>query len=278
MARLSTGLGKASTRALVRRRADRRLARSCHRPDHFYGVRILADPIFFARIGVRIPLVATIGPRRLTTPALAVKELPPIDLILLSHAHFDHFDLRSLHRFGRKTQVITAARTRDLLRFTRLRQITELTWNESREIAFAAGPLKVTAFKVKHWGARMHFDHDRGYNGYVLERSGHRVLFGGDSAFTPDFAAQQRERPVDLAIVAIGCYDPWIANHATPEEAIHTAAMTGARFIMPVHHQTFRLSFEPLTEPIERFVAALQETPEKIALRQIAETFVLPRD
>src|SRR5207302_1876133 len=81
---------------------------------------------------------------------------------------------------------------------------------------------------------------------------------------------------VDLAIMSIGAYNPWIHSHCTPEQAIDMANAAGARFIMPVHHQTFRLSFEPFREPIERFVAALGNTPERIALREIGETFVLP--
>jgi L-ascorbate metabolism protein UlaG (beta-lactamase superfamily) len=74
----------------------------------------------------------------------------------------------------------------------------------------------------------------------------------------------------------IGAYNPWIHSHCTPEQAVQMADEAGARFIMPVHHQTFRLSAEGLYEPIERFQAALHKTPERIALCEIGETFVLP--
>ena len=76
--------------------------------------------------------------------------------------------------------------------------------------------------------------------------------------------------------MSIGAYNPWIRSHSTPEQAIEMANTAGARFIMPVHHQTFRLSFEPMREPIERFEDALSKTPERIALCEIGETFVLP--
>ena len=76
--------------------------------------------------------------------------------------------------------------------------------------------------------------------------------------------------------MSIGAYNPWIRSHRTPEQAIEMANAAGARFIMPVHHQTFRLSFEPLGEPIERFKGALQGAPERIALCDIGQTFVLP--
>ena len=77
-------------------------------------------------------------------------------------------------------------------------------------------------------------------------------------------------------VVPIGAYNPWIASHCNPEEAVEMAEQARARFVVPVHHQTFRLSFEPFREPIERFEAALGKTPERIALREIGETFVLP--
>ena len=245
---------------------------------NFFGVKVVTDPVLFPRIGIRLPGF-TIGPKRLTAPALKFRELPRIDLIVLSHAHFDHFDLRSLHHFDENTCVITAPNTADLLRWTRLRAITELRWGETKVLNIAsqtAGDIAISAFQVKHWGARKQRDTYRGYNGYVIERNGRRILFGGDTAMTNTFAPLRQDGEIDLAIMSIGAYNPWIHSHCTPEQAVEMATAAGARFIMPVHHQTFRLSFEPLREPTERFQAALKETPERIALREIGETFVLP--
>src|SRR5207237_1352245 len=95
---------------------------------NFFGTKILTDPVLFPRIGIRLPGL-TIGPKRLTAPALEFHELPKVDVVLLSHAHFDHFDLRTLHGFHEETSVITASNTRDLLRWTLLRDITELRWD-----------------------------------------------------------------------------------------------------------------------------------------------------
>jgi L-ascorbate metabolism protein UlaG (beta-lactamase superfamily) len=243
---------------------------------NFFGIKVLTDPVLFPRIGIRLPGF-TIGPKRLTAPALEFHELPKIDVVLLSHAHFDHFDLRTLHCFDENTSVITAPETRDLLRWTRLRNITELRWRERKSLKTAAGDVNILAFPVKHWGARKQRDVHRGYNGYLLERNGRRIVFAGDTALTNSFAELRQDGRIDLAIMSIGAYNPWIRSHCTPEQAIEMANAAGAQFIMPVHYQTFRLSFEPLREPIERFQAALQNAPERIALREIGETFVLPQ-
>lgn len=243
---------------------------------NFFGINILTDPALFPNIGIRIPFLFTIGPKRLTAPALTVGELPKIDLVLLSHAHFDHIDWRTLSRFEQSTKVVTAARTRDLLNWTRLHDVTELHWNERESIHTGGGTINITAVPVKHWGARMQHDDYRGYNAYLIERNDRRVLFVGDTAFTETFAELRALGPIDLAIVSIGAYNPWIRSHANPEQAVQMANDAGARFIMPVHHQTFRLSFEPFREPLERFEAALRDQPKRIALREIGETFVLP--
>ena len=242
---------------------------------NFFGVTILTDPVLFPRVGIRLPGI-TVGPKRLTTPALKFDELPQIDLILLSHAHFDHLDLRTLGCFNESTSVITARATSDLLKRTRFSEITELDWGESKSLSAAMGEMVITAFPVKHWGARTQHDTHRGYNGYLIERKERRIIFAGDTAMTDSFAELRRHGPIDVAIVPISAYNPWIQSHSTPEQAVQMANAAGAGFIVPVHHQTFRLSLEPFREPIERFQVALSATPKRLALREIGETFVLP--
>ena len=218
----------------------------------------------------------TIGPKRLTAPALTFDELPKVDVVLLSHAHFDHFDRRTLRCFTESTTVFTARATADLLRATRFSHALELDWRQKKILTTAAGEIVITSFPVKHWGARMQRDTHRGYNGYLLERAGRRILFAGDTAMTGNFATLRQQGPIDIAIMSIGAYNPWIQSHCTPEQAVEMANAAGARFIVPVHHQTFRLSFEPWCEPIQRFEAALKMNPERVALREIGQTFVLP--
>lgn len=236
------------------------------------GFTILTDPVFSARVGVSIgPL--TVGVKRLVDVALPVELLPPIDLILLSHAHMDHFDLPSLRALeDAKTHVVTAANTSDLLRARRYAQVRELRWRESVHI----GPAKVTAFQVQHWGARMRSDTYRGYNGYVIEIGNRRLLFGGDTAYTDSFKTVRTSQPVDLAIMPVGAYNPWIHVHCNPEQAVAMANHAGAEYILPVHHQTFQLSREPKLEPVERALAAVGAATERIALRSIGQEFQLP--
>jgi L-ascorbate metabolism protein UlaG (beta-lactamase superfamily) len=158
-----------------------------------------------------------------------------------------------------------------LLRVRRYAQVQEVRWNESVSV----GPAKIKAFEVAHWGARMRSDTYRGYNGYVLEIGSRRIVFGGDTAYTDAFKRVRTSQSVDLAIMPIGAYDPWIRVHCNPEQAVQMATHAGAEFILPVHHQTFQLSREPKLEPIERALAAVGSASERICLRSIGQEFHL---
>jgi len=243
---------------------------------NFYGVRILTDPVFGARIGVSLGL-GTVGPKRYIDPALSFSELPPIDVVLLSHAHMDHFDLPTLGRFAPNIFTVTANITRELLAGTRLKQVTELGWGDRTTFRNGKGELEVEAVEVKHWGQRWPSEVARGYNGYILRREGRALLFGGDTALTPRLGELRSRGPFAAAIMPIGAYRPWIWNHCTPEEAVRMADAAGADYVVPVHHQTFALSEEPLLEPIQRLEAALAREPERLAWRQVGETWVCPK-
>jgi L-ascorbate metabolism protein UlaG (beta-lactamase superfamily) len=243
---------------------------------NFYGIRILTDPALGDRVGVSLGL-GTVGPKRYIAPALRLKDLPPIDVLLLSHAHMDHLDLPTLRHLPHSTFTVSANITGDLLANARLRQFSELKWNDRATFRNPKGELQIQAIQVKHWGQRWPSELDRGYNGYVLRREGKAILFGGDTARTPLFAAHRALGPFDAAIMPIGAYRPWIRNHCAPEEALEMANAAGARYVVPIHHQTFRLSDEPMDEPIQRLEAALQHEPERLALSRIGETFILPK-
>lgn len=241
----------------------------------FLGVNILTDPVLGSRIGLRMGFF-TLGPKRYIAPALRADELPRIDLVLLTHAHMDHTDLWTLRHLDKKAVVVTARGTADLPRSCHFKKIIELGWDETVEIETAAGALRVTAFRVNHWGARMHHDTHRSYNAYLLERDSRRVCVAGDTAFTKVFKRLRAQGAIDLITMPIAAYDPWIRAHCTPEQAIEMADMAGAKYIMPIHHETFKLSWEPMSEPIARFKAALAHELSRVALTSVGETFVVP--
>lgn len=235
------------------------------------GFTLITDPVFSDKAGIHLGPV-TLGVKRLVGAPLGVPELPRPDLVLLSHAHMDHFDKRSLRALEYlRTSVVTAHRTTDLLRPANYRKVHELHWGESVQV----GPARIRAFEVNHWGARVRTDTYRGYNGYEIECNGRRLLFAGDTADTDLFRSLKSSRRYDLAIMPIGAYNPWIHFHCTPEQAWRMGEDAGAEFLMPVHHKTFVLSSEPLSEPIQRFYAAAGPYPDRVALDSIGQEFHL---
>jgi L-ascorbate metabolism protein UlaG (beta-lactamase superfamily) len=240
------------------------------------GVRILTDPVFSTRVGPGVTPVV-LGPKRYVRPALRPTEFAPPHVIVLSHAHFDHFDVASLRKFSRDTLIVTARATGDLLRRMRFKHIHELGWGEHVTLTTPAGPLRVTALEVQHWGARMIRDVQRGYNGYLFERENAKVCFAGDTAYTTAFRRlRHRTHQLDLIIMPIGAYNPWIRAHCSPEEAVEMANQAGARHFVPIHHETFKLSHEPMHEPADRLREALAREPERLLAVSVGETFAVP--
>jgi L-ascorbate metabolism protein UlaG (beta-lactamase superfamily) len=230
-----------------------------------FGTWLITDPALANRIGIRVGGL-TLGPRRLTPPALTTGDLPRLDLILISHAHMDHLDFGTLNRLPRTTRVITHRGVGNLLR--RFRNVNEIGWGET----LGHHGLRVEGVGARHWGARTIHDRERGFGGFLLEKSGKRVLYAGDTAYT-DLYRAYADRGIDLAILPIGAYDPWIANHASPEEAWRMGREMGARHLLAVHHSTFRLSREPMQEPMQRLVKAAGSEHWRIVARDIGETW-----
>jgi L-ascorbate metabolism protein UlaG (beta-lactamase superfamily) len=237
------------------------------------GLNILTDPVFSSRIGFGFGPI-TAGPKRLIAPALTLDELPPIDLVLLSHAHFDHLDRPTLYRLGQQCKnaaVITSENNADLVTDLNFASVSELKWGQLSN----AKDIDITAVQVKHWGARTITDKHRGYCGFLIESKNRRILFAGDTAYQEHFkflSAQHGNRsPLDAIIIGIGAYDPWIWNHVNPEQAWELAHHAGAKAIIPVHHRTFRQSREPLAEPMERLLAAAGSETDRVVIREIGQ-------
>ena len=231
------------------------------------GRTILTDPVLSTRVGIGLGLM-TGGPRRLIAPAISLRELPPIDLILISHAHFDHLDRPTLARLPKRIPVVAAHHTGDLISDLGFRHVKELRWGESTR----AGGLMITAREVRHWGARTFYDRHRGFNAYLIESSRHHVLYGGDTAYHEGFTDLPK---VDLAILGIGAYDPYVAAHATPEQAWRMGDHCRADRILPIHHSTFRLSHEPTGEPIQRMLTAAGRDADRIVAREVGHQWAL---
>ena len=230
---------------------------------------VLTDPVLGRRVGIAVG-PAQIGVRRLTAPALKVRELPPIDLVLISHAHFDHLDVPTLRRLPRSAVVAAAPNLGDLL--TRFHDVRELRWGELTRVR----DIDIEATPARHWGARLLRDTHRGWGGFLLTVRGKRILFAGDTAHTDLLRPLADSGPVDLAIMPIGAYNPWIANHCSPEEAWEMAMQLGAAAFAPVHHSTFRLSREPMGEPLARLLAAAGNASSRIVCAALGETWTMP--
>jgi len=247
---------------------------------NFFGVKFITDPVFSNRIGLNVAGLFTVGPRRLVHPALEIEALPELDFILLSHAHMDHCDIPSLDRFRRTTPLIIAANTYDVIETLDFQTVYMLDWGKWTEVA----GVHIEALEVKHFGWRYPWEQDRSrgnwngrsFNAYVLTRNGRSIVFGGDTAYHEKFAAlKRRSNPIDLAIMPIGAYDPWIMNHANPEQALAMADHMGAYHVMPIHWRTFIQSEEPTMEPISRMHAAASAAPDRIVLDAVGQTWAL---
>lgn len=223
------------------------------------GCALLTDPHFSRRAS---PCQA-IGPRRRLPPAMALGDLPPLDLVLISHNHYDHLDrltLRRLARLGPPRLTVAPPGLGGKLRHWGLTECTELGWWEEREV----GSLRVRAVPVKHSSSRWGLDRNRtGWNGYLVEAEDLRFLFAGDTAYSGDFRTiRERSGRIDLAALPIGAYQPrWFMRHvhASPEEAVQIHLDLGAKRSVAMHWGTFPLTDEPMDEPPRRLRRALGE-------------------
>jgi len=185
--------------------------------------------------------------KRIKRSGLKLEHLPPIDLVLLTHAHFDHFHKPTLRRLPRTKIGILPWGVGDLARNLGFERLIELDWWES----FSNVDWKVTLTPSKHWGARTLRDSHRGYGGFVLEHQGRRIYHAGDSAYFHGFKELGRRLPPEIALLPIGAYHPesFRRVHMGPDEAVKAFKDLGARWLVPMHYGTFRLAFEDMDEP-----------------------------
>ena len=216
------------------------------------GRTILTDPFLSEHASPLPPL----GPRRFAPPGLTAARLPQIDLLLLSHNHYDHLDLPTIEALPDKAEIEVIAPLGLGRYFTAhgYHRVRELDWGDEVDL----GPLAVRALPAIHFSRRTLLDRNRTlWTGYVLEGAGRRLYFAGDTAYGPVFREIGPEAgPIDLALLPIGAYAPrelMRASHATPEEAVEIARELGAQRLVAMHWGTIQLADESPFEPPERF-------------------------
>lgn len=227
------------------------------------GVTFIGHASFFLQIGGRSVMIDPNFARwlfvlkRLKRPGLKVRDLPPIDVVLVTHAHFDHLHRPSLRAIvqdtlrkrGTAPVIIVPSHVSDLVSDLGFSQVIELDWwKASRQ-----GNLAVTHVPSRHWGARILKDSHRGYGGFVLRAGKHSVYHAGDTAYFAGFSEIGRRLSPELALLPIGAYNPpqFRNVHANPEDATRAFLDLNARWMVPMHYGTFRLSHEPVDEPLQ---------------------------
>lgn len=185
--------------------------------------------------------------KRIKRSGLRIEDLPPIDLVLLTHAHFDHFHKPSLRRLPHPKVGVMPWGVGDLALDLGFERVIELAWWES----FSHSDWKVTLTPSKHWGARTLRDDHRGYGGFILEHQGRRIYHAGDSAYSHCFKEIGRRMPPEIALLPIGAYfpDTFRRVHMGPDQAMKAFKDLKAKQLVPMHYGTFRLSFEDMDEP-----------------------------
>jgi L-ascorbate metabolism protein UlaG (beta-lactamase superfamily) len=214
------------------------------------GAAIITDPVFTTHAG---PFGRT-GPRRVRPPAVAIADLPSLDLVLLSHNHYDHLQPPSLRAIARrgKPSVVTSLGLGPLVSRFGFRTTAELDWWETHEI----GGVRVTSVPAQHFSARTLWDRNRTlWAGFVVESGGCTIYFAGDTGYSPQFQEIGRRFPqIDVALIPIGAYEPrWFMQpvHANPEEAVRIHLDVAARHSVGMHFGTFQLTDEGIEEPVE---------------------------
>ena len=222
----------------------------------------LTDPVFTTHAG---PFGRT-GPRRVRPPAIALADLPPLDLVLVTHNHYDHLQPSSLRHVARRgrPEVVTSLGLAPLVGRLGFRRAVELDWWQSHDVP---GVGCVTSVPARHFSARTPWDRDRTlWAGFVIESGGVTIYFAGDTGYSPDLAEiGRRFRRIDLALIPVGAYEPrWFMHpvHVNPEEAVRLHLDIGVTRSIGMHFGTFQLTDEGIDEPI----AALSRAREAAGL------------
>jgi N-acyl-phosphatidylethanolamine-hydrolysing phospholipase D len=230
------------------------------------GRNVLVDPVW----SLRASPVQFAGPRRWVPAAVDFDHLPPIDIVILSHDHYDHLDARTISRLAARYPAVSWFAPLGVGAFLRrrgARDVVERDWWEDAE----AGPIHLTCVPAQHFSGRTLGRRDRTlWCGWILRSDRHAVFFGGDTALHPEFSTiASRCGPFDLAILPIGAYEPrWFMGsvHMNPEDCmtavndLNNAHGGRSLTLAAAHWGTFKLTDEPMDEPPARMRSAWQSS------------------
>ena len=223
------------------------------------GWNILTDPVFSQRVSP----FQSLGPSRVREPGLAMQDLPKIDLLLVSHNHYDHLDIQSLRAIARAHQprVLTPLGNGPLLERQGLAGVTECDWWDVAEIGNGA---RVVATPAQHWSARGLLDRNRAlWSGFIVETAEHKIYFAGDTGYAPHFKEIRARRGVmDLALLPIGAYEPrWFMKdqHMNPDDAVMAHLDLQTEQSIGMHFGAFQLTDEDFDAPVRELEAALRK-------------------
>ncbi len=191
--------------------------------------------------------------KRLREPGLPLKAIPELDLVLVSHAHFDHLHKPSLKVLQARGGIVVPRGSGSLVKRLGFPAVHEMKVWDCLEF----NNLNVVHTPSHHWGARYLHDTHRDFGGYLIESGGKSVFHCGDSAWFDGFTEIGRRHPnIDVALMPIGAYEAPSGRdvHLNPEEAVRAFAELGAKVMIPMHYGTFPLGNEPLGEPVERLL------------------------
>jgi len=244
------------------------------------GLNILTDPIWSERCSP----VNWAGPKRVRPPGLALEDLPPLDMILLSHNHYDHCDLPTLRRLAAlypSVHVLTGLGNQALVAGCGFEHVTELDWGESVD---ATRRLRLTALPAQHFSGRGMRDRNRTlWLSFLLETEGGPVYFAADSGWGGHFAdIGERYGPLRLALLPIGAYLPrWFMRgvHIDPDEAVRAHLALRARLSVAIHFGTFELGGDGQVQAVEELGAALQQhgiPADRFRVLDFGEGLVVP--
>jgi len=192
--------------------------------------------------------------KRLKQPGFEIHHLPSIDFVLVTHAHFDHLDRRTLAKVAADQPIVVPIGVGNLVHDLGFNIVHELDYWQTVKL----GPLEVSLTPCAHWGARFLADLHRGFGGFIVKMDGRSIFHCGDSAYFEGFKEIGERHDIDVALLPIGAYDAPTGRevHMNPEEAVQAFLELRANTLVPMHYGSFRLGYEPLDEPPARLLAA----------------------